>query len=230
VARREVDPFSGGTIASSVHRRNSRTLRPSPSRSPGHNLQPLPPAAPSVGLGLPSSYSPVTPRNPNRVLSIGSTTRTGRIRSGSIAASQYSSNPFDHVDLGSQTPFADPNFNILLRNSSRMVDESPGEIPEELGGLSGGRLSVPETPAAGGSGIRRQGSQAGMTVTGRARSNSRFSVTTREAVVGEVLAEEQIATADRVKKESEESEQASAPRSFLTSWLYNTLHHDHEDS
>lgn len=45
-----------------------------------------------------------------------------------------------------------------------------------------------------------------------------------EAVVGEVLAEEQVATAKRVKAELEESERLiNAPRNFLTGWMWKSV-------
>lgn len=219
--------FSGGTLAS-VQRGAPKTLRHSTSRLSRHSqpsVSPTSPAPPSssIGMGHPSQ-PPVTPQRMQSVTSARS-----RVRSGSIAASRMSYDPFDHVDLGSQTPFADPNLNIILRSTVRLVGESPDEIPPEFGGLpptinvtaqdslpnelrpGAARLVVPETPMT--------------SRTGRARSNSRFSVTAREALVGEVLAEEQIATTERVKKESQESEQG-APRSWVTSWLYNTLRND----
>ncbi|KDQ11413.1 hypothetical protein BOTBODRAFT_135721 [Botryobasidium botryosum FD-172 SS1] len=47
------------------------------------------------------------------------------------------------------------------------------------------------------------------------------SVTTRQAVVGEVLAEEQVATADRMRRERDyEPKTSSGSRSWLTAWLY----------
>ncbi len=206
--------LSAGTVAS-MHRATSRTLRPKSSRvsaiaTPDNGL----------GLGLPSAL-PSTPRN-SRVMS-GPPSSGSRIRSGSITASHYSSLPFDashHVDLGSQAVFADPNFGILLRTPSRIIQDSPEEIRENEG-LSPLSTPFPERQTT----LAVPGRRA-PGFLGRARSNSRFSVTTREAVVGEVLAEEQIATAERVKRETEESEQAGAPRTWLTSWLYNSLQHE----
>lgn len=252
--------FSGGTT-SSVQGYQGRTLRPMSSRTSARSLHisppplitPATPRAQTLGLGLPSA-PPVTPtpRNPGRVLSLNS--KRSRARAGSVAASQYSATPFDaasHVDLGSQSPFADPNFNIILRTPSRFIDDSPEElpVPPELGGMppvtSPVRFTTPrdqhnhrpQTQESGRSGPERKSSflsaptsTGGQTFHGRPRSNSRFSVSTREAVVGEVLAEEQIAATERVKRETEESAQQGAPRSFLTAWLYNTLANNDNDT
>ncbi|KAG8980348.1 hypothetical protein FRC05_005979 [Tulasnella sp. 425] len=229
--------FSGGTLASVQHA-GSTSLRHSTSRLSRHSQTPASPITPappsansigSIGMGMPSQ-PPVTPRNPQRMQSV--TSARSRFRSGSIAGSRMSYDPFDHVDLGSQTPFADPNLNIVLRSTVRLVDDSPDEIPPEFGGLPSASLSVPGQGTSSSAGGLTPGAarlvvpETPMTNrTGRARSNSRFSVTAREALVGEVLAEEQLATTERVKKESQESERG-APRSWVTSWLYNTLRHD----
>ncbi|KAG9019901.1 hypothetical protein FRB90_000031 [Tulasnella sp. 427] len=226
--------FSGGTLAS-VQRGGGKSLRHSTSRLSRYSQSPVSPTSPappsnSIGMGMPSQ-SPVTPRNPQRMQSV--TSARSRIRSGSIAHSRMSYDPFDHVDLGSQTPFADPNLSIVLRSTVRLVGDSPEEIPPEFGGLPPTTLAVPGQDASGShSELKPGGARLVVPETpsgrpGRARSNSRFSVTAREALVGEVLAEEQLATTERVKKESQESVQ-NAPRSWVTSWLYNTLRHDDE--
>ncbi|TDL23258.1 hypothetical protein BD410DRAFT_769147 [Rickenella mellea] len=54
--------------------------------------------------------------------------------------------------------------------------------------------------------------------SGTARSDA---VSTREALVGEVIAEEHRATADRIRKEEAEAEESAAPRSWMTSWMFS---------
>lgn len=47
------------------------------------------------------------------------------------------------------------------------------------------------------------------------------AITTREAVVGEAIAEEQEAAQERLRQEAAEEERAKGSRSWLTSWLYS---------
>ncbi|KAG8907708.1 hypothetical protein FRB99_002504 [Tulasnella sp. 403] len=256
--------FSGN---SSIYRVTSRTLRPVPSRvsTKSSTLQP-PPSAPSssaaaaiatanAGVGIsPSDDSPLTGSSPSsgprRLRSM--TSAQSRARSGSAAGtSQFSTfgSPLErtvshHVDLGAQSPFADPNFNIILRSATRLVGDSPGEdIPPEFGGLEMGATPPPSAGVGASTEGGRPRPRRGTTVSGmdvprdltvngtvdRMGRSRGLSVSTREAVVGEVLAEEQIATAERVRRETLDSEQNNAPRSWMTAWLYNTLRHDADD-
>ncbi|KAI0346019.1 DUF221-domain-containing protein [Trametopsis cervina] len=48
-------------------------------------------------------------------------------------------------------------------------------------------------------------------------------ISTREAVVGEAIAEEQEVVEERLRQEEAENEKAKEPRSWLTSWMYSKL-------
>ena len=49
-------------------------------------------------------------------------------------------------------------------------------------------------------------------------------ISTREAVVGEAIAEEQEAAQERQRQEQKQEEKAKEPRSWLTSWMFSALH------
>ena len=55
---------------------------------------------------------------------------------------------------------------------------------------------------------------------GRARANTRSSMGIRDAVVNEVVAEENVVQEDQ-QRQAEKDAKASARRSFWTSWLYS---------
>jgi hypothetical protein len=46
------------------------------------------------------------------------------------------------------------------------------------------------------------------------------NVSTHAAIFHEVLAEEEVALADRLEEEEEEAEKATKPRSWFTAWMY----------
>lgn len=201
-------------------------LRRTSSRLSNHSLHHNPVTPVSLGLPNLSSHSLSTPQNLSRLYGASSVNRTSHFRSGSAASSQCSFrafNPPAHVDLGSQMRFADPNSNLHLRRPSQRAGTS-AEKPPLVAGLERGRLSVLSVPETrlGGSGVRRTGSQLSVTSTGRARSQSRLILSTAEAVMGEVLEEERIATAIRIKKETTQGKQANTPRPWLKSLLYDT--------
>ena len=49
-------------------------------------------------------------------------------------------------------------------------------------------------------------------------------VTTQEAVLHEVIAEEQEAAEERLREEQAEADHANGKRSWLTSWIYAKVH------
>jgi len=211
--------FSIGTTTSSIQRKASRTLRPARSQT-GPGIAPL-------------ASSP----HSDRIFSTSSN-RT-RVRSGSVATSHYSQyhiDPLHHVEVGPSMPVTVPNMDIILP-SKTMMNESPHDElapPTPSAAMGQASLGIGSRRPRTASNTPRPNSQHGppsanrLSGFGRPRGNStsRASVTTREAVVGEVLAEEQLATAERVKQESDEVEQERKPRKWWSSWLYQRSHHE----
>ncbi|KIM23172.1 hypothetical protein M408DRAFT_17948 [Serendipita vermifera MAFF 305830] len=147
-------------------------------------------------------------------------------------------------DLSSHSPFADPSLSIVITRSSLASPSSPPQVGMEdmrrtasmfaTGGLGDeGRLTLetqrgytigaPESGQDVGIVIQRRLSQAGRSVSSKARSSRAGSVSVRDAIVGEVLAEEQIATAKRLKEEMDEAERVSGPRSYWTGWMWRQV-------
>ncbi len=134
-------------------------------------------------------------------------------------------------DLHAQSPFADPDIGIrvvVTRSSLGGSSEMHGTglsapiidgLPSTTGTTEDtGSVLIPSAP------IRRPVVPLPLSLTGSQPSSRRSSqgqVSFREAVVGEVLAEEQIATTKRVKGELEEAERAvAAARSVWFGWMW----------
>lgn len=97
------------------------------------------------------------------------------------------------------------------------------------GGVS--HLSVPQTHArqrsasVGVLGMQRQASSRRSPAASFLRPSSSSTapmsvISTRDAVVGEAIAEEQEAAQQRQRKEDDEEEKAKEPRSWLTAWMF----------
>lgn len=146
-------------------------------------------------------------------------------------------------DLSSHSPFADPSLSIVITRSSMADFPSPPHVGMEdvrransmfaTGGVGDeGRLTL-ETIRGQGIGapepgvtdvaMGRRGSHAARSVSSRTRSSRAGSVSVRDAIVGEVLAEEQIATAKRLREEMEEAERVGGPRSYWTGWMWRQV-------
>lgn len=144
-------------------------------------------------------------------MSIGS--NRSRMRSQSNATTQYSHSPIDGlhpIDSGSsQVPFVDRTL------FPQPMVESPNEateLPAELGGHAALGLGMPS---------RRRGSI--LSDGGKSRvSANRGSVATRDALVGEVLAEEHEAS-EKVRKEEEQQtqEEEEGKKPWYSAWLYH---------
>ncbi|KAG8822559.1 hypothetical protein FRC17_009546 [Serendipita sp. 399] len=93
-----------------------------------------------------------------------------------------------------------------VSTSSGVSIRSPGPDREELG-------------------MRRMRSHGVLSVSSRARSSRRRgdSVSIHDAIAGEVLAEEQIATQQRVREEIQEAEQRAGARGYLTGWMWRQV-------
>jgi len=190
-----------------------------------HELSPMRPGFPRRGLsGLEAIILPAIIAA--RVEDIEEETDvedTGRTRSApsifgrrSTISSTRPSLPHRSHTLGAQHPSSSFIFRQQSRSRSRLRAGSLSQAEEHLSpasglgvlspGASSSESSVLSPPAH----IREDG-----------RGGVTRSVTTRQAVVGEVLAEEQVATADRMRRERDyEPKQASGSRSWLTAWLY----------
>lgn len=146
-------------------------------------------------------------------------------------------------DLSSHSPFADPALSIVITRSSIAGVSSPPHVGIEdirransmfaTGGVGDeGRLTL-ETVRGQGIGALEPGttdlvmgrrlSHAARSVSSRTRSSRAGSVSVRDAIVGEVLAEEQIATAKRLREEMEEAERVAGPRSYWTGWMWRQV-------
>ena len=133
-------------------------------------------------------------------------------------------------DLHAQSPFADPDVGIqvvVTRSSLGGSSEMHGIGPSApiIDGLPStgttedtGIVLIPPAP------IRRPSVPLPLPIAGSppgSRHSSQEQVSFREAVVGEVLAEEQIATTKRVKRELEEAGRAiAAARSVWFGWMW----------
>jgi hypothetical protein len=98
----------------------------------------------------------------------------------------------------------------IPRRASRVSTLSQGRSASATGIPQTQRLSSLQVPTLAGGGL-----------TGRPRANTRSSLGIRDAVVNEVVAEENIVQEDHQRQEEEEERQATAPKSFWTSWLYS---------
>ena len=147
-------------------------------------------------------------------------------------------------DLSQNSPFADPDLSIVITRSSMAGPSSPPHVGMEdmrransmfaTGGVGdeghltlevgrGHGLGAPE-PGMPDIGMDRRRSQAGgRSISSRTRSSRAGSVSVRDAIVGEVLAEEQIATAKRLKEEMDEAERVAGPRSYWTGWMWRQV-------
>ena len=128
-------------------------------------------------------------------------------------------------DLHAQSPFADPDVGIRVVVTRSSLGNSPAihatglsaPIVDGLPSTTRAREDVefvlrPPAP------IRSPAAPLSSPAPG---SSSQEQITFREAVVGEVLAEEQIATSKRVKSELEEAERAvAAARSRWFGWMW----------
>ena len=133
-------------------------------------------------------------------------------------------------DLHAQSPFADPDIGIQvvvtrssLGGSSEMHTGPSAPIIDGLPSTTGttedtGIVLIPPAP------IRRPSVPLPLPLSASppgSRHSSQEQVSFREAVVGEVLAEEQIATTKRVKRELEEAGRAiAAARSVWFGWMW----------
>jgi hypothetical protein len=150
-------------------------------------------------------------------------------------------------DISAQSPFADPDLSIVITRSSMVASSPPPFVAEEVrqtnsmfatGSVNDqGRLTVeagrgqdfgegtadPDPGSMQTVGMGRRRSHAGRSVSSRTRSSRAGSVSVRDAIVGEVLAEEQIATAKRVKEEMDEAERVAGPRSYWTGWMWRQV-------
>ena len=134
-------------------------------------------------------------------------------------------------DLHAQSPFADPDVGIrvvVTRSSLGGSSEMHGTglsapiidgLPSTTGTAEDtGIVLIPPAP------IRRPSVPLPLPLSGSppgSRHSSQEQVSFREAVVGEVLAEEQIATTKRVKRELEEAGRAiAAARSVWFGWMW----------
>ena len=129
-------------------------------------------------------------------------------------------------DLHAQSPFADPDVGIrvmvtrsLLGSSTAINATGPATpiidgLPSTTGATEGlGFVLGPAAPV--------RSPVAPLSSPAASGSSSQEPITFREAVVGEVLAEEQVATSKRVKSELEEAERAvAAARSRWFGWMW----------
>ncbi|KAG8860888.1 hypothetical protein FRB96_003623 [Tulasnella sp. 330] len=195
--------FSGGTVTS-----QGRTIRPMTSHASTNQwLTPGPSTAPMQ----------ITPRT-NRVMSVGST--RSRMRSQSNATTQYSHSPVDslHPLEPNASAYVDHNHNSML--NPHLEVESPNEgtgFPAELGGQASLGLGQPS---------RRRGSMLSEGGRSQISMNNRGSVAARDALVGEVLAEEQEAS-EKVRKEeqNETAAEAEGKKHWYSAWLYHNSKH-----
>lgn len=190
--------FSGGTVTS-----QGRTLRPMASQASANQwLSPGPSTTPVQ----------ISPRT-HRVMSVGSA--RSRMRAQSNATTQYSHSPVDSLHpLDPGAAYVDHNQNHILNN--RPVVESPNEgavFPVDLGGQASLGLGQPSRRR---SSVVSQGGRSQVSV------NNRGSVAARDALVGEVLAEEQEAS-QKVRKEEEEemAAEAEGKKPWYSAWLYH---------
>ena len=134
-------------------------------------------------------------------------------------------------DLHAQSPFADPDVGIrvvVTRSSlgSSSAMDGTGLLAPIIDGLPSTTVATEDTGfiLKSSAPVRRPVVPLSHSLSGSARgsgSGSQEQVSFREAVVGEVLAEEQIATTKRVQCELEEAERAvAAARSVWFGWMW----------
>lgn len=109
----------------------------------------------------------------------------------------------------------------------------PGEPVGEGAGVAGPlspsdpthELGMRRMRSHGGiSAISRAGNRPGSSVLGGGGGRRRGgSLSIRDAIVGEVLAEEQVATAKRLQEEIQDAERAAGPRSYWTGWMWRQV-------
>jgi hypothetical protein len=124
-------------------------------------------------------------------------------------------------DLHAQSPFADPDVGIRVVVTRRSLGSLPAVYPSGLPAPIDGLPSTGATEDLGLIGRPSAPIRSPALPLLSPAPGSQEQITFREAVVGEVLAEEQVATSKRVKNEIEEVERVvAAARSPWFGWMW----------
>lgn len=202
---------------------------------------------PGIGArGSSTRYSPSTARTEGHAST--STLGLRRARSSRSVLSRSSATTRDtnisnvtedpalQPDFSNQSPFLDPGLSIILTrnrtNTQPAIPQTHIDDPRRThslftnDGAQGGRHLIADAgmdvPTDQESTMRRVRSRGGLSARSSGRSR-RDSISVRDAIVGEVLAEEQVATARRVREELEEAERVAGPRSYWTGWMWRQV-------
>ena len=201
----------------SQHRSSSTRYAPSSARTEGH--------ASTSTLGV------------HRRKSSRSVLSRSSAATHSSNASRVTEDPALQPDLNASSPFADTNLAIVITHTNTTlhpphIDNDDLRRTQSMFTTDSGRHLVADAgvdvPVTQDQGMRRMRSQGGLSGVSRTRSSrttrTRYdSVNVRDAIVGEVLAEEQVATARRVREELEEAERVAGPRSYWTGWMWRQV-------
>ncbi|PVG01499.1 hypothetical protein CPB86DRAFT_699009 [Serendipita vermifera] len=167
-------------------------------------------------------------------------------RSGISRITQSTEDPALYPDLSEQSPFADPDLQIVMTRSN-MGRPPPSVAGEDLRraqsmfvtseeGVAGpsrhplhemGMRRIHSQGVLGGPPptrvVRRKESVSAKSSGGRSSRKRGDSISVRDAIAGEVLAEEQIATERRLQAELAEAQRLAGTRSYWTGWMWRTV-------
>jgi hypothetical protein len=217
---KERAPSTSRPALGNRHRSSSSRYTPSSARTEGHA------STSTLGVHRRKSSRSVLSRS-------SATTRSSN-------TSHVTQDPALQPDLNTSTPFADPDLAIVMTRTNTTL-RPPYIHADDLlrtqsmlttNGAQGSRhlvadagVDVPVTQDQGMHRVRSQGGLSGISRTRSSRTarTRQDSVSIRDAIVGEVLAEEQVATARRVREELEEAERLAGPRSYWTGWMWRQV-------